>query len=98
MSSHFSRKLSLLTRRATHACGVLQTPHCVQENAQRLKAYKSSLVLFPRKSKKPRAGDSTGEELTNVTQVTPGSLTILKPTILISSEVGFCCDAFACAA
>ncbi len=46
------------------------SPSLVQENAQRLKAYKSSLVLFPRKSKKPKAGDSTGEELTNVTQVT----------------------------
>jgi hypothetical protein len=39
-----------------HACAA-------QENAARLKAYKAKLVLFPRRSKKPKAGDAGGEEL-----------------------------------
>ena len=30
----------------------------LQENAQRLKEYKSKLILFPIHSKKPRKGDS----------------------------------------
>jgi large subunit ribosomal protein L13e len=35
----------------------------LQENAARLKAYKAKLVLFPRRSNKPKAGDSAKEEL-----------------------------------
>merc|ERR1711994_1238784 len=35
----------------------------LQLNAQRLKEYKSKLILFPLNSKKPRKGDSTAEEL-----------------------------------
>lgn len=35
----------------------------MQENAARLKAYKAKLVLFPRRSNKPKAGDSSKEEL-----------------------------------
>lgn len=42
--------------------------HCVQENANRLKAYKSKLVVFPRRSKKPKQGDSSAEELQTVEQ------------------------------
>ena len=44
------------TRDSMHACAA-------QENAARLKAYKAKLVLFPRRSKKPKAGDAGGEEL-----------------------------------
>ncbi|KAI0655177.1 60S ribosomal protein L13 [Cubamyces menziesii] len=33
-------------------------------NVERLKAYKARLIVFPRNSKKPKKGDSTGEELT----------------------------------
>jgi len=32
-------------------------------NVERLKAYKSRLVVFPRKSSKPKRGDSTGDDL-----------------------------------
>ena len=39
-----------------------------QENANRLKAYKSKLVVFPRRSKKPKQGDSSAEELQTVQQ------------------------------
>lgn len=37
-----------------------------QENANRLKAYKTNLVVFPRRSKKPKAGDSPAEQLQTV--------------------------------
>ena len=40
----------------------------LQENANRLKAYKSKLVVFPRRSKKPKHGDSSAEELSTVQQ------------------------------
>ncbi|KAK9804124.1 hypothetical protein WJX73_001684 [Symbiochloris irregularis] len=40
----------------------------LQENANRLKAYKAMLVVFPRRSKKPKAGDASSEELQAVTQ------------------------------
>ncbi|EED83940.1 60S ribosomal protein L13 [Postia placenta Mad-698-R] len=33
-------------------------------NVQRLKVYKERLIVFPRNAKKPKTGDSTGEELT----------------------------------
>ncbi|KAI0361510.1 60S ribosomal protein L13 [Trametes cingulata] len=32
-------------------------------NVERLKAYKARLIVFPRNPKKPKKGDSTGEEL-----------------------------------
>ena len=38
----------------------------LQENANRLKAYKTNLVVFPRRSKKPKAGDSPAEQLQTV--------------------------------
>ena len=40
----------------------------VQENANRLKAYKSKLVVFPRRSKKPKSGDASAEELSTAQQ------------------------------
>jgi len=40
----------------------------LQENANRLKAYKSKLVVFPRRSKKPKQGDSSAEELSTAQQ------------------------------
>ena len=39
-----------------------------RSNVQRLLLFKSKLVLFPRKSKKPRVGDSTPDELRAVVQ------------------------------
>ena len=44
-------------------CSVL-----AQENAARLKAYKAKLVIFPKRSNKPKSGDSSAEELKNVPQ------------------------------
>lgn len=40
----------------------------LQENATRLKAFKSKLVLFPRRANKPKTGDSSAEELKAVGQ------------------------------
>ncbi|KAI0529041.1 hypothetical protein KFK09_001586 [Dendrobium nobile] len=38
-------------------------------NVQRLKTYKAKLVIFPRRARKFKAGDSTPEELATATQV-----------------------------
>jgi len=38
-------------------------------NVKRLKAYKSKLILFPRRTAKPKNGDSSAEELKMATQV-----------------------------
>lgn len=41
----------------------------LQDNANRLKAYKAKLVVFPRRAGKTKAGDATPEELKAVAQV-----------------------------
>jgi len=41
----------------------------LQLNAQRLKTYKSKLVVFPRNHKKPKKGDSEAAELVKATQL-----------------------------
>lgn len=41
----------------------------LQSNVQRLKTYKAKLVVFPRRARKTKAGDSGAEELGNATQV-----------------------------
>ncbi|KAI0639501.1 60S ribosomal protein L13 [Trametes polyzona] len=40
-------------------------------NVERLKAYKARLIVFPRNSKKPKKGDSTGDDLTAPTTRAP---------------------------
>jgi len=42
----------------------------MQENAQRLKSYKSRLIIFPRNKKVSKKGDSTKEELAQAKQQT----------------------------
>lgn len=42
----------------------------LQQNAQRLKEYKSKLILFPIKQNKPRKGDASAEDLKKATQLT----------------------------
>ena len=37
-------------------------------NVERLQAYKSKLILFPRRVNKPKKGDSSAEELATATQ------------------------------
>ncbi|XP_022141234.1 60S ribosomal protein L13-1 [Momordica charantia] len=41
----------------------------LQANVQRLKTYRAKVVVFPRRARKFKAGDSTPEELANATQV-----------------------------
>lgn len=41
----------------------------LQLNTERLQAYRSRLVVFPRKKGKPKAGDSSPQELQNASQV-----------------------------
>ncbi|MCX7564689.1 60S ribosomal protein L13, partial [Xanthomonadaceae bacterium XH05] len=42
----------------------------LQTNVQRLKVYRSKLILFPKKASAPKKGDSTEEELKMATQLT----------------------------
>ena len=48
-----------MTSRRLYACVAC----AAQENAARLKAFRAKLVLFPRRSKKPKSGDASAEEL-----------------------------------
>jgi len=57
----------------------------LQTNAARLKAYKASLVVFPRRSKKPKAGDATAEELQKADQCT----TVLAPITKVAAAPEF---------
>lgn len=60
----------------------------VQLNAQRLKEYKSKLIVFPiHKNRKPRAGDSTEEELKLATQLKGEVLPIRQPAIRTKARV-----------
>merc|ERR1712203_1343361 len=52
----------------------------LQLNAQRLKEYKSKLILFPINAKKPRKGDSSQEELNVATQLA-GEVMPIKPVV-----------------
>ncbi|KAL1539825.1 60S ribosomal protein L13B [Salvia divinorum] len=54
-----------------------------QTNVQRLKTFKAKLVVFPRRARKVKAGDSSPEELATATQVTGPFLPIVreKPTM-----------------
>ncbi|KAJ6840703.1 60S ribosomal protein L13-1-like isoform X1 [Iris pallida] len=56
----------------------------LQANVQRLKEYKSKLVIFPRRSGKIKSGDSSAEELTSATQVQEYMpITREKPTVSV---------------
>lgn len=50
----------------------------LQLNAQRLKEYKSRLILFPRRLSKPKKGDSSAEDLKMATQLRGAVLPIKK--------------------
>lgn len=52
----------------------------LQVNAQRLKLYKSKLIVFPRKASKPKKGDSSPEELKLATQLKTEVLPIKQST------------------
>ncbi|KAI3828544.1 hypothetical protein L1987_02645 [Smallanthus sonchifolius] len=50
----------------------------LQANVQRLKTFKAKLVIFPRRARKTKAGDSTPEELATVTEVQGPVLPIIR--------------------
>merc|ERR1739844_526116 len=52
----------------------------LQLNAQRLKEYKSKMILFPINAKKPRKGDSSAEELSKAVQLA-GEVMPVKPVV-----------------
>merc|ERR1711973_1067156 len=52
----------------------------LQLNAQRLKEYKSKLILFPLNAKKPRKGDATPEEISKAVQLA-GDVMPVKPVV-----------------
>jgi len=62
-------------------------------NIERLKAYKSKLIVFPRKASKPKKGDSTGDDLnaltTRINLALPPSATPEEPRKITEEERGF---------
>ncbi|GAB4814719.1 hypothetical protein N2152v2_001765 [Parachlorella kessleri] len=50
----------------------------LQENVNRLKAYKANLVVFPRRAGKPKAGDASAEELKAVAQLSGPVLPVTR--------------------
>ncbi|KAK6148156.1 hypothetical protein DH2020_019068 [Rehmannia glutinosa] len=69
--------ISVDHRRRNHSLEGFQT------NVQRLKIYKAKVVVFPRRARKFKAGDSTPEELATATQVAGPYFPIVreKPTV-----------------
>eukprot|EP00128_Syssomonas_multiformis_P003605 Colp12_sorted_trinity150504_noHs@33550 len=53
----------------------------LQANVQRLKEYKSKLIVFPRNSKKPKKGDSSAEECKSAVALQGAVLPITQPII-----------------
>ncbi|XP_042506512.1 60S ribosomal protein L13-2 [Macadamia integrifolia] len=55
----------------------------LQANVQRLKTYKAKLVVFPRRARKFKAGDSSPEELATATQINADFMPIVleKPSV-----------------
>jgi large subunit ribosomal protein L13e len=66
INRHFAQTIGIAVdhRRRNKSEGTLAV------NVQRLKEYQSKLILFPRNSKKPKAGDSPAEVLKGVRQAT----------------------------
>ncbi|KAG1941279.1 breast basic conserved [Pimephales promelas] len=54
----------------------------LQSNVQRLKVYRSKLIIFPRKASAPKKGDSTEEEIKMATQLTGPVMPIKNVRIL----------------
>ncbi|KAL1210232.1 Large ribosomal subunit protein eL13z [Cardamine amara subsp. amara] len=50
----------------------------LQSNVKRLKTYKAKLVIFPRRARKVKAGDSAPEELANATEVQGDYMPIVR--------------------
>lgn len=55
----------------------------LQENANRLKAYKAKLVVFPRRAGKTKAGDASAEELKAVAQLQGAVMPLSKEKVTL---------------
>merc|ERR1719242_1737910 len=55
------------------------SPWFLQLNTQRLKEFKSKMILFPINAKKPRKGDATAEEMSKAVQVAGTKTMMAKP-------------------
>nr|CBN08623.1 small nucleolar RNA, C/D box 68 [Microcosmus squamiger] len=53
----------------------------LQENVQRLKEYRSRLILFPKKPSQPKKGDSTAEEIKMASQHTGAVLPLKRKVV-----------------
>ncbi len=58
----------------------------LQVNAQRLKLYRSKLIVFPRKASAPKKGDATAEELKLATQLKTEVLPIRQSSRRVKSR------------
>ncbi|KAL3738572.1 hypothetical protein ACJRO7_020013 [Eucalyptus globulus] len=74
-----ARKARRRLARQKNAVKIFPRPTAgLHANVQRLKTYKAKLVVFPRRARKFKAGDSTPEELANATQVQGTYLPIVR--------------------
>lgn len=58
----------------------------LQANVQRLKEYKSKLIVFPRKASKPKQGDSEAAELSNAVQLQGAVMPIQQSRLPIKAR------------
>ncbi|XP_020609580.1 60S ribosomal protein L13-like, partial [Orbicella faveolata] len=58
----------------------------LQANVQRLKEYKSKLIVFPRKASKPKQGDSEPAELANAVQLQGAVMPIQQSRLPIKAR------------
>ena len=60
----------------------------LQLNTQRLKEFKSKMILFPINAKKPRKGDATAEEMSKAVQLAGTKVTkscpALRPRLILN--------------
>ncbi|CAM4531285.1 hypothetical protein PO909_023338 [Leuciscus waleckii] len=70
-------KAAGINKKAARTIGIAVDPRrrnrsteSLQSNVQRLKVYRSKLIIFPRKASAPKKGDSTEEEIKMATQLT----------------------------
>ena len=54
----------------------------LQLNSQRLKEFKSKMILFPINAKKPRKGDATAEEMSKAVQLAGTKVTFIPSSDL----------------
>ncbi len=57
----------------------------LRTNVQRLKEYKSKLILFPKNPAKPAKGDASKEEQAKATQLTGNILPLKEPTLRVET-------------